>query len=142
MSATRSERDSLGTVEVPADAYYGAQTQRARDNFPISGYRMSRRFIEALGLIKAAAAAVHRETGALPRAKADAIELSHDRIGQRAVIAMPAVASANSVIRPTLRRTVGRLGRRSAAPLVRGPNLVPGTESGVRAPCVVPGTGV
>ncbi len=74
MSATRKERDSFGTVEVPADAYYGAQTERARENFPISGYRMPRRFIEALGLIKAAAAAVHRETGALAREKADAIE--------------------------------------------------------------------
>jgi fumarate hydratase class II len=74
MSATRTERDSLGTVEVPADAYYGAQTQRARENFPISGYRMPRRFIEALGLIKAAAAAFHREAGAIAREKADAIE--------------------------------------------------------------------
>jgi fumarate hydratase class II len=74
VSATRTERDSLGTVEVPADAYYGAQTQRARENFPISGHRMPRRFIEALGLIKAAAAAAHRESGALPREKADAIE--------------------------------------------------------------------
>ncbi len=74
MSATREERDSLGTVEVPAEAYYGAQTQRARENFPISGHRMPRRFIEALGLIKAAAAAVHRETGAIAREKADAIE--------------------------------------------------------------------
>jgi fumarate hydratase class II len=74
VSATRTERDSLGTVEVPADAYYGAQTQRARENFPISGDRMPRRFIEALGLIKAAAAAAHRESGAIPREKADAIE--------------------------------------------------------------------
>ena len=74
MSATREERDSLGTVQVPADAYYGAQTQRAKENFPISGRGMPRRFIEALGIIKAAAAAVHREMGAIPREKADAIE--------------------------------------------------------------------
>jgi len=74
VSATREERDSLGTVLVPADAYYGAQTQRARENFPISGRGMPRRFIEALGIIKAAAAAVHRELGAIPREKADAIE--------------------------------------------------------------------
>jgi fumarate hydratase class II len=71
---TREERDSLGPVAVPADAYYGAQTQRAAENFPVSGYRMPRRFLEALGLIKAAAAAVHRESGALAREKADAIE--------------------------------------------------------------------
>jgi fumarate hydratase class II len=74
VSATREERDSLGPVQVPADAYYGAQTQRARENFAISGRGMPRRFIEALGIIKAAAAAVHREAGALPREKADAIE--------------------------------------------------------------------
>jgi fumarate hydratase, class II len=74
VSATREERDSLGTVQVPADAYYGAQTQRAKENFPISGRGMPRRFIEALGIIKAAAAAVHREMGATPREKADAIE--------------------------------------------------------------------
>jgi fumarate hydratase class II len=74
VSPTRTERDSLGTVEVPADAYYGAQTQRARENFPISGHRMPRRFIEALGLIKAVAAAVHRDSGAIPHATADAIE--------------------------------------------------------------------
>ena len=74
MSTTREERDSLGTVHVPADAYYGAQTQRAKENFPISGRGMPRRFIEALGIIKAAAAAVHRETGDTPREMADAIE--------------------------------------------------------------------
>jgi fumarate hydratase class II len=74
VSATREERDSLGPVSVPADAYYGAQTQRARENFPISGRGMPRRFIEALGIIKAAAAAVHREMGAIEREKADAIE--------------------------------------------------------------------
>jgi fumarate hydratase, class II len=74
VSGTREERDSLGTVQVPAEAYYGAQTQRAKENFPISGRGMPRRFIEALGIIKAAAAAAHREMGAIPREKADAIE--------------------------------------------------------------------
>ena len=49
---TRIERDSMGEVEVPADAYYGASTQRAVDNFPISGLRFGRRFIWALGLLK------------------------------------------------------------------------------------------
>src|SRR4029453_18378864 len=63
-----------GHVEGPAPASYGAHTERARANFPISGYRMPRRFIEALGLIKVAAAAAHRESGAIPREKADAIE--------------------------------------------------------------------
>ncbi len=53
---TRIERDSMGEVEVPMDALFGAQTQRAVENFPISGMRMPARFISAVGMIKAAAA--------------------------------------------------------------------------------------
>ncbi len=56
MSDYRIEKDSMGEMRVPANAYYGAQTARAVDNFPISGLRFSRRFIQALGFIKAAAA--------------------------------------------------------------------------------------
>ena len=52
----RIEKDSLGEVPVPSDAYYGAQTQRAIDNFPISGIGFNRGFIFALGLIKRSAA--------------------------------------------------------------------------------------
>jgi len=52
----RIEKDSMGEMQVPADAYYGASTARAVENFPISGLRFSRRFIQALGRIKAAAA--------------------------------------------------------------------------------------
>jgi fumarate hydratase class II len=59
MSDYRTERDSLGEVRVPKDAMYGAQTQRAIDNFPVSGMRFPRSFISALGLIKAAAAEVN-----------------------------------------------------------------------------------
>ena len=55
-SKTRTESDSLGELQVPAEALYGAQTQRAVQNFPISGLRMPRDFIRALGLVKAAAA--------------------------------------------------------------------------------------
>ena len=47
----RTERDSLGEMKVPAEARYGPQTQRAVENFPISGQRFSRRFIQAMGLI-------------------------------------------------------------------------------------------
>src|SRR5690606_1912286 len=61
----RIERDSLGEVRVPADALYGAQTQRAKENFPISDLRFPRRFIEALGTIKAAAARANAELGLL-----------------------------------------------------------------------------
>src|ERR1700733_13952113 len=60
---TRSERDSMGSMEVPADAYYGASTQRAVLNFPISDLRFSRSFIRALSLIKYGAAEVNEEFG-------------------------------------------------------------------------------
>ena len=69
----RVERDSLGEVHVPADALYGAQTQRAFENFPISGQRFGRRFIQALGLIKKSAARVNRELGYLEGHTARAI---------------------------------------------------------------------
>src|SRR6202045_794022 len=58
---TRTEKDSMGTMEVPADALYGATTQRAVLNFPVSGYRFGRPFIRALGLIKWAAAQANRD---------------------------------------------------------------------------------
>ena len=73
MSDTRIETDSLGDVEVPATAYYGAQTERARRNFPVSGIRFSRRFIAALGMIKGEAAAVNAEQGNLDESLAAAI---------------------------------------------------------------------
>ncbi len=62
---TRTERDSMGDMQVPADAYYGAQTARAVENFPISPLRFPRRFIAALGLIKSAAAQVNHNLGLL-----------------------------------------------------------------------------
>jgi fumarate hydratase class II len=70
----RVERDSLGEVRVPVNALYGAQTQRAVDNFPISGLRMPRPVIQALGLIKAAAAKANRELGLLDAPMAEAIQ--------------------------------------------------------------------
>jgi fumarate hydratase, class II len=63
--ATRTERDSMGEMAVPADALYGASTQRAVLNFPISGQRFPRRFIRALALIKLAAAETNGELGLL-----------------------------------------------------------------------------
>jgi fumarate hydratase class II len=65
MKDYRIERDSLGEVRVPAHAYYGAQTQRAVENFPISGLRLQRAFIRALGLVKKAAAETNMELGLL-----------------------------------------------------------------------------
>jgi fumarate hydratase class II len=73
MSASRKERDSLGAVSVPADALYGPQTARAVENFPISGWRMPRRFIAALGMIKRAAATSHKQAGRLDAKIADAV---------------------------------------------------------------------
>src|SRR6185436_12575183 len=63
--ATRIERDSMGEMEVPADALFGASTQRAVLNFPISGQPLPRRFIRALALIKQAAAEANAELGLL-----------------------------------------------------------------------------
>ena len=59
----RTESDSMGELQVPADALWGAQTQRAVNNFPISGITMPRQFIRALGLIKEAGAKVNRDIG-------------------------------------------------------------------------------
>jgi fumarate hydratase class II len=73
-ATTRVERDSLGSLDVPAEALWGAQTQRAIENFPPSGLRMPRAFIEALALIKHAAAAANTEAGDLPAAIAKAIQ--------------------------------------------------------------------
>jgi len=73
MSKFRTERDSMGELKVPAKALYGAQTQRAVDNFPISGLVMPREFIRALGLIKSAAAEANVKLGHLDKAAAKAI---------------------------------------------------------------------
>jgi len=70
---TRVERDSLGELNVPAEAYYGVQTMRAHHNFPISDLRFPRRFIRALGEIKGAAAQVNSDLGLIDSHLADAI---------------------------------------------------------------------
>jgi fumarate hydratase, class II len=87
----RIERDSMGEMEVPAGAYYGASTQRAVLNFPISNLRFSRSFIRAIGLIKLAAAEVNRDLGLLDPKLADAIvsaarEVSEGRFDDQFVL--------------------------------------------------------
>ncbi len=72
-SAFRIEHDSMGTLQVPASALWGAQTQRARENFRISGRPMPDAFVRALALVKASAAVVNGHLGLLDRARADAI---------------------------------------------------------------------
>ena len=74
MKASRMEKDSLGEIEVAGDAYWGAQTERARRNFPVSGLVFQRRFIAALGLIKGECAAVNAEMGIVDRALAEKIQ--------------------------------------------------------------------
>jgi fumarate hydratase class II len=76
----RVEKDSMGEVQVPADAYYGASTQRAVDNFPISQHRFGRGFISALGLIKGCAAEIASAQGHIDRDKAAAIRRAADEV--------------------------------------------------------------
>ena len=80
MSQYRIERDSMGELKVPVDALYGAQTQRAVDNFPISGLTMPREFVRALGLIKSAAAQANADLGHLKKASAKAIRKAAERV--------------------------------------------------------------
>lgn len=78
--SVRIETDSMGEVRVPADAYYGAQTQRAVDNFQISGLRMPREFIRALGLVKWAAARANASLGILDTKLSEAIQQAADEV--------------------------------------------------------------
>jgi len=73
LKATRKEKDSLGFVEVPARAYYGAQTARAVKNYPISGMRAHPQLIRASGMVKQAAAEANRELGLIDKRRAKAI---------------------------------------------------------------------
>ncbi|MBA3645051.1 MAG: aspartate ammonia-lyase [Gemmatimonadaceae bacterium] len=77
---TRSEKDPLGTLEVPSDALYGVQTLRAVQNFPISGIKPLPAFVDATVRIKRAAALTHKETGRLDAKLADAIVAAADEI--------------------------------------------------------------
>ena len=79
---TRTERDTMGEMLVPEEALYGAQTARAMENFPISGLRLQRPFIRALGLIKASAARVNAVNGWLERDKAFRIEQAALRVAE------------------------------------------------------------
>jgi fumarate hydratase class II len=80
MSDIRVEKDSLGLVNVPANAYYGAQTQRAVDNFPVSGLKPYPAFIWSMALIKRAAAEVHLDLGMLDEKMARAIMQAADEV--------------------------------------------------------------
>ncbi|MBP8098558.1 MAG: class II fumarate hydratase, partial [Arenimonas sp.] len=79
-SKTRLEHDSFGELRVPAEALYGAQTQRAVQNFPISTLRMPREFLRALGLVKAVAAQSNADLGLLPGVVAQAIRTAAEAV--------------------------------------------------------------
>ena len=72
-TSTRMERDTMGELPVPSDAYYGVQTARAIENFPISSLRFPRAMIRAMGLIKRAAAGVNQSLNLLDKKPAEAI---------------------------------------------------------------------
>ena len=128
----RVEKDSLGEVRVPEDALYGAQTQRAVENFPISGQRFGRRFIQALGLIKRAAAETNSELGKLAPDLAEAIataagEVAEGRWDDQFVLDVYQTGSgtstnmnANEVIAHRANRLLG--GSRSPADTTVHPN--------------------
>jgi fumarate hydratase, class II len=80
VASTRVERDSMGELPVPADAYYGASTQRAVLNFPISTARFGRRLVRAIGLIKRAAAEANHDLGLLDSRVSDAIVRAADEV--------------------------------------------------------------
>ena len=77
---TRTETDSMGAIEVPADAYWGAQTQRSKQNFVIGGQRMPLAVVHALAQVKKAAAQVNAELGELPQELANLIEQAADEV--------------------------------------------------------------
>ena len=90
-TSTRVEQDSMGEMEVPSDAYYGASTMRAVLNFPISGLRFPRGFVRALGLIKGAAAEVNTELDLLDSGLSSAIaeaagEVAEGRLDSQFVV--------------------------------------------------------
>src|SRR3954462_4027081 len=80
--STRTEKDSLGTREIAGDRYYGIQTTRALENYPISGMRAHPTLIRAFGMVKKAAALANKELGLLDAKRADAIIAAADEVIQ------------------------------------------------------------
>jgi fumarate hydratase class II len=85
VSDFRIEKDSMGEMRVPANAYWGASTQRAVENFPVSGLRFPRRFTWALGVIKWAAASANAELGFLEPKVADAVQRAAEEVADGAL---------------------------------------------------------
>jgi len=89
MTEFRTERDSMGEVRLPAQAYYGPQTQRAVENFPISGRTLPPELIRALGLVKWAAATVNRNLGLLTQPGSAAVSAASGGQDTRAPHSFP-----------------------------------------------------
>ena len=121
----RVERDSMGELQVPADALWGAQTQRAVENFPVSGRPMPRGFIRALGLVKAAAAEVNLGLGLLPKGVAAAIraaalevaEGAHDAHFPVDIYQTGSGTSSNMNANEVIAALAGRSGRAGKRPV-------------------------
>ncbi|TVP75574.1 MAG: class II fumarate hydratase [Gemmatimonadales bacterium] len=134
----RIEKDSLGEVRVPADALYGAQTQRAVENFPISGQRFGRRMIEALGTVKAAAARANGELGNLPGDMVEAIARAAEAVAagehdEAFVVDIYQTGSGTSSNMNT-NEVVARLAGRILAAAEAGGSAGGGDSAGARAP--------
>src|SRR4026209_492090 len=80
MTRTRTEKDTMGSIEVPADRYWGAQTQRSLEHFRIGRERFPREMVRAFGILKKACALVNRQLGLLPDDRARAIERAADEV--------------------------------------------------------------
>ncbi|MGL5702967.1 MAG: lyase family protein, partial [Cetobacterium sp.] len=80
MEKFRLESDSIGTLQVPVDAYYGVQSLRGKNNFYITGYRLGNDFIKALAYVKKASAIANLEAGVLEKDVVDAIVKASDEI--------------------------------------------------------------
>ena len=80
MATTRVEKDTFGPIEVPADHYWGAQTERSKKNFKISGEKQPKEIINALAIVKRASAIINHRLGLLPEKKAKAIVQTTDEI--------------------------------------------------------------
>ena len=129
MAKTRIERDTMGEMKVPVDALYGAQTARAAENFRVSSWPMPRQFIAALGMIKAAAAEVHKRAKRLDARLADAIiaaanEVAGNKLDEHFVVEVFQTGSgtssnmnANEVIANRAAQILGRrVGEKSVHP--------------------------
>src|SRR6185436_7018688 len=81
-TATRQEKDSIGIKEIPAHVYYGVQTARAVENYPISGMRAHPTLIKAIGMVKKGAAMANKELGLVDDKRADAIIAAADEVIQ------------------------------------------------------------